>query len=112
MVGDSPEVSSGVDPKAGVSDQGPEAPSGDAEETRPAGQRPPARDLEQRIHRQGKLPGNRYVAVERLDDFRRSRAGMLVATSQADVPAGGLAKFRYLLKRAVLGPRLPTSAME
>jgi amino acid transporter len=37
---------------------------------------------------------------------------MLVATPQADVPAGGLAKFQYLVKRAVLGPRLPTSAIE
>jgi len=112
LVGQSSGGSSGVDTKAGVSDQEPKAPSGDSEAIKPQGQRPPARDLEQRIHRQGKLPGNRYVTVERLDDFRRSRAGMLVATSQADVPAGGLAKFQYLLKRAVLGPMLPTSAME
>ena len=55
---------------------------------------------------------NRYVSVQRLDDFRRSRQGMLVATSRADVPQGGLAKFQYLVKRVVLGPRLPTSAME
>ncbi len=47
-----------------------------------------------------------------MDGLRRSRQGMLEATSQADVPHSWLGKFLYLLKRVVLGPRLPTSAME
>jgi len=95
-----------------VTDQGPEAKPNDAGPERPANQPRPRSDLEQRIARQGQLPGNRYVAVERMDEFRRSRQGMLVATSQADVPQSGPAKFQYLVKRVVLGPRLPTSAME
>ena len=36
---------------------------------------------------------------------------MLVATRQVDIPRAGPAKYQYLLKRIVLGPRLPTSAM-
>lgn len=37
---------------------------------------------------------------------------MLQTTRQADIPPGGAAKLQYLLKRVVLGPRLPTSAIE
>jgi len=95
-----------------VSDQGPDSPIDEPVAERPAENPVPGTDLEQRVARQGQLPGNRYVAVERLDEFRRSRQGMLVATSQADVPQTRLAKLQFLIKRAVLGPRLPTSAME
>ncbi len=95
-----------------MSDKGPDSKPDDPGAERPAGPPPPSSDLEKRIARQGRLPGNRYVSIQRLDDFRRSRQGMLVATSRADVPQGGLAKFQYLVKRVVLGPRLPTSAIE
>ncbi|MGC1907988.1 MAG: APC family permease [Candidatus Dormiibacterota bacterium] len=47
-----------------------------------------------------------------MSEFRRSRAGMLVATPAVDVPRGGLAKLQYLVKRVVLGPPLATSAQE
>jgi amino acid transporter len=69
-------------------------------------------DLERKVTQRGQLAGNRYVVIERLDDFRRSRRGMLVATAHADLPQGGLARFQYLAKRLLVGPRLPTSAME
>jgi amino acid transporter len=95
-----------------VSDKEPESKLGDDGAERPGIKPGPRNDLEQRVPRQGQLPGNRYVTVERLGDFRRSRAGMLVATQQAGVPQGGLAKVQYLAKRVVLGPRLPTSAMD
>jgi amino acid transporter len=69
-------------------------------------------DLERKVAQRGQLAGNRYVVIERLDDFRRSRRGMLVATAHADVPQAGLARLQYLAKRALLGPRLPTAAIE
>lgn len=95
-----------------MSEQGSEPESPKPPPERPAGHPPPSGDLEQRIARSGQLPGNRYVVIHRLDEFKRSRQGMLVATAKADVPRGGLARIQYLLKRAILGPRLPTSAME
>ena len=74
----------------------------------------PAADLERRITQPGSLPGNRYVVVRREDlgSFRRGRGGMLVATERADEPPGGAARLTYLFKRAVIGRRLPTSAVE
>jgi amino acid transporter len=69
-------------------------------------------DFERKVAQRGQLAGNRYVVIERLDDFRRSRRGMLVATAHADLPQGGLARFQYLAKRTLLGPRLPTAAIE
>ncbi|MGA7088806.1 MAG: APC family permease [Candidatus Dormiibacterota bacterium] len=69
-------------------------------------------DLERKVAQRGQLAGNRYVVIERLDDFRRTRRGMLVATAHADLPQGGVARFQYLIKRLLLGPRLPTSAIE
>jgi amino acid transporter len=69
-------------------------------------------DFERKVAQRGQLAGNRYVVIERLDDFRRSRRGMLVATAHADLPQGGLARLQYLAKRALLGPRLPTAAIE
>ena len=74
----------------------------------------PGADLEQRITQPGSLPGNRYVVVRREDlgSFRRGRGGMLVATERADEPPGGAARATYLLKRALIGRRLPTSAAE
>ncbi|HEY6538469.1 MAG TPA: APC family permease [Candidatus Dormibacteraeota bacterium] len=93
-----------------MSDQQPPPSPSDGDPQRPPRQPRPSPGLEQRVHRQGQLPGNRYVTVERPPEFRRSRRGMLV-TPEADIPSGGVAKLQYLLKRAVLGPRLPTSAM-
>ncbi|HVB13366.1 MAG TPA: APC family permease [Candidatus Dormibacteraeota bacterium] len=95
-----------------MSDSGPDSKPDDPVTERSVDQPTPSGDLEQRVARQGQLPGNRYIAIERLDEFRRSRQGMLVATRQADIPRGGPAKLQYLIKRVVLGPRLPTSAME
>ncbi len=68
--------------------------------------------LERRIVQSGQLAGNRYVVIERLDDFRHTRRGMLVATAHADLPRGGASRLRYLIRRAVVGRRLPTTAME
>lgn len=95
-----------------MTDQGSDSQPDDSGSQRPANQPRPRSDLEQRIARQGRLPGNRYVAVQRMSEFRRSRAGMLVATPAVDVPRGGLAKLQYLVKRVVLGPPLATSAQE
>ncbi|MGH7609541.1 MAG: APC family permease [Candidatus Dormibacteria bacterium] len=71
-------------------------------------------ELERRIPQAGRLPGNRYVVIDRQDAgaFRRGGRGLLVATEKADLPEGGPARLRYLLKRLVLGPKLPTSAIE
>ena len=97
-----------------MSDQGSAPKSGQpaSDGERPPGPPPVGGDLERKIAQRGQLPGNRYVVIERLGDFRRGRQGMLVATAQADVPQGSLGKLQYLVKRAVLGPRLPTSAIE
>ncbi len=94
-----------------MSDQGPGSEPDDRSAQRGAGTPKPSGGLEQQIAREGRLPGNRYVTVERLEEFRRSRQGTLVATSQVDVPRRGFGKFQYILKRIVLGPRLPTSAI-
>ncbi|MGH7759791.1 MAG: APC family permease, partial [Candidatus Dormibacteria bacterium] len=72
----------------------------------------PDRDLEQRVARQGALPGNSYVVVVRHEEFRRSRGGLVVATPQADVPPRGAARLQYILKRVALGPPLPSQAAE
>jgi len=71
-------------------------------------------DLEQRIPQTGSLPGNRYVVIRREDlgSFRRGAHGVLVATERADEPAAGVARLSFLLKRMVVGRRLPTSAAE
>ncbi|MGH7611210.1 MAG: APC family permease, partial [Candidatus Dormibacteria bacterium] len=71
-------------------------------------------ELERRITHRGSLPGNRYVVIDRQDAgaFRRGGKGLLVATPKADQPPGGAARVRYLAKRLVLGPKLPTSAIE
>ena len=88
----------------------PGQPTGEVE--RPQGPAPAGGTLERKVVQPGHLAGNRYVVIERLADFRQSRRGMLVATAHADVPVGGVSRFRYLVKRAVVGPRLATSAME
>ncbi|MHB1893876.1 MAG: APC family permease [Candidatus Dormibacteria bacterium] len=71
-------------------------------------------NLEQRIPQQGSLPGNRYVVIRREDlgSFRRGAHGVLVATERADEPTGGMARASFLLKRMVVGRRLPSSAAE
>ncbi len=73
-----------------------------------------APDLEQRITQPGSLPGNRYVVIKREDlgSFRRGREGILVATERADEPTAGAARATYRLKRALIGRRLATSALE
>ncbi len=93
--------------------------SGDQPETRSPGARPspptgPASDLEQRIPQAGSLPGNRYVVIRREDlgSFRRGSHGVLVATERADEPVAGPARWSFLLKRAVVGRRLPTTAAD
>lgn len=71
-------------------------------------------ELEQRIPQAGSLPGNRYVVIKREDlgSFRRGAHGSLVATERADQPTSGLPRLSFLLKRAVIGRRLPTTAMD
>ena len=71
-------------------------------------------ELERRIPQAGSLPGNRYVVIRREDlgSFRRGAHGSLVATEKADEPTSGLPRLSFLLKRAVIGRRLPTTAMD
>ncbi len=52
------------------------------------------------------------IRREDLGSFRRGAHGVLVATERADEPTAGLARLSFLLKRMVVGRRLPTSAAE
>ncbi len=71
-------------------------------------------DLERRLPQAGSLPGNRYVVIKREDlgSFRRGAHGVLVATERADEPTEGLSRLSFLVKRAFVGRRLPTAAMD
>ncbi|MBI4492953.1 MAG: APC family permease [Chloroflexi bacterium] len=82
---------------------------GQGSERGEAGQRP-APDLEHRQVVRGKLPGTRYVRIVRpfAREFRRQAPGHLVATERVLAPRGRLGQAVELLRRLLIGPRIPT----
>jgi amino acid transporter len=81
-------------------------PDGEGEEPEDAD----TSSLEERQRTSGRLPGDRYVRIVRPAEFRRSQAGIYVATSKASEPETALGRAYDRLRRVLFGRPIVTEA--